>query len=596
MKVTAKTVLNRSRSLFLLVGVISLFVNVLTLTVPMFMLQSFDRVLPSRSTDTLVMLALIAMFALTIYGVLEAIRSRVLVAFADWFDKELGVPTFKSSVRSAALFQKGGDAQSLRDVNSLKNFLAGAGIIAFFDAPWVPFFLFVVYAIHPVQGMIATAGAVILFGLALLNEFLTRRPIAEAASEGLANNRAAEMAVRNAEAVDAMGMMSVVAGRWEETQRKVTAIQQTASNRGGAIAAASKSFRFMVQAAILASGLSLVLGHELTSGGMIAGSIIMARALAPVEQLIQSWKQFVGARNAYMRLNKNLERPLDLRTETEYPAPEGKLTAEGVTFGFPGQGAPILKGVTFGVFPGEVVGIVGPSGAGKSCLARILLGIWPATGGKARLDGIDMFTWNRENLGSHIGYVPQDVELFSGTVKENIARLGNATDEEIIAAAQAANAHEMIAKLSKGYDTPVGDGGQSLSGGQRQRIALARALLRDPKLLILDEPNASLDQEGNVALIQALRAAKKRGASVVVISHRPEVLQVADRVVLLVAGQVQAIGPREQVMGQIQQANRQALQARRARQIKPNSADTPSDGDAGDPADSEMSPVQSAQG
>lgn len=568
MTMNAKSVLGRSRKLFLLIGLISFFVNILTLTVPMFMLQAFDRVLPSRSVDTLWVLATLTLFGLIVYGLLEGTRSRALVAFADWFDKELGIPSLTASVRGAALFRKGGDAQSLRDVGTLKNFLAGSSVFSFFDAPWVPFFLFVVFAIHPIQGAIATAGAVVLFLLALLNEFVTRRPISEAAKESIPNTRAAEMAVRNAEAVDAMGMLPAITGRWNTQHSKIIEVQRVASNRAGIIAATSKSFRFIVQAGILASGLALTLNHELTAGGMIAGSIIMARALAPVEQLIQAWKQFITAQGAYNRLNGILEKTPNLRTSTAFPEPEGVLSAEGVSFAFPGQGAPVLQNVTFTVQPGEILGIVGPSGAGKSCLSRILLGVWPTTGGKARLDGIDVFTWNREDLGPHVGYVPQDVELFAGTVKENISRLGDATDEAVIAAAQAANAHDMIVKLPKGYDTPVGDGGQNLSGGQRQRLALARALFSDPRLLILDEPNASLDQEGNAALIQALREARERGATIVVVSHRPEVLQIADKVLLLVAGRMQAFGPRDKVMGQIAQANRQAMQARRVQQLK----------------------------
>ncbi|MEM6903317.1 MAG: type I secretion system permease/ATPase, partial [Pseudomonadota bacterium] len=442
-----------------------------------------------------------------------------------------------------------------RDLTQLRNFAAGSSIFHFFDAPWVPLYILVIYAVHPVMGMVALFGAVVLFAMALANDLATRKPLNEANGRAINQMKNAESTVRNAEVVEAMGMLDNLVGRWDSENREILAIQETASRKAGSIGAFTKFFRLAVQLGILGIGVYLALGQHITPGAMIAGSIILGRALAPIEQMIGSWRSFIGARESYDRLNKILHRDLsEVRGDMTFPAPQGRLTAEAVTFGMRGSPKPILRGVSFALEPGEALGLIGPSAAGKSTLARLLCGVWMPTAGKVRLDNVDVFHWNRRDFGQHMGYLPQDIELFAGTIRENIARMGEATDEQVIDAAVKANAHDLILRLPEGYDSKIGPGGLGLSGGQRQRIGLARALFGNPKLLILDEPNSNLDSEGEAALMDALKSARDQGVTIVIIAHRPSVLAFVDKMLVLRDGMVEMFGDRNEVMAKLTRA------------------------------------------
>ena len=543
------------RKVFGVVACFSFFINLLMLTVPMYMMQVFDRVLTSRSTDTLYIITAIAIFCLVIMGTLDWVRSKLLVHISSWMDERLGRHVLATSIRAASLHRDASTVQGLRDLSTVRNFAAGSTIFHFFDAPWVPLFLLVIFLVHPAMGMIALVGALVLFGLALANDYATRKPLNEANGRAIKQMNLAEATVRNAEVVEAMGMLDNLVARWNIENRDIMEIQEVASRRAGSISAFTKFFRLLVQLAIMGVGVYFALGQQLTPGAMIAGSIILGRALAPIEQMIGSWRSFVSARASYDRLNRLLHRDLaEVRGEMTFPAPAGRLTAEAVTFGMRGQTKPILRGVSFALEAGESLGLIGPSAAGKSTLARLLVGVWMPTSGKIRLDNIDVFHWNRRDFGQYLGYLPQDIELFAGTIRENIARMGECRDEEVIAAAQKANAHDMILRLPEGYDTKIGADGLGLSGGQRQRIGLARALFGNPKLLILDEPNSNLDSEGEAALMDALKTAKAEGTTIVIIAHRPSVLAFVDKMLVLRDGMVEMFGDRNEVMGKLPRA------------------------------------------
>ena len=560
-----RTTLIACGKVFGLVFVFSFFVNLLMLTVPMYMMQVFDRVLSSRSVDTLYVLTGIAVFCLAVFGVLDWVRSKLLVHVSNWIDDSLGRHVLATSVRAAALQNEVSSVQGLRDLTQVRNFAAGGTIFHFFDAPWVPLYLLVIYMVHPLMGMLAIVGALILFVIALANDWVTRKPLNEANGRAIQQMNMAEATVRNAEVVEAMGMLGNLVNRWDAENRTIMTIQEVASRRAGTLSAFTKFFRFFVQMAILGVGVYLSLLQEVTPGAMIAGSIILGRALAPVEQMIGSWRSFVGARESYDRLNRLLAQDLSaIRGNMTFPPPKGRLTVEGVTFGMRGNPKPILRGVSFALEPGEALGLIGPSAAGKSTLARLLVGVWMPAAGKVRLDTIDVFHWNRQDFGQHLGYLPQDVELFAGTIRENIARMGDTTDEAVIEAAQKANAHDLILRLPAGYDTPIGPGGLGLSGGQRQRIGLARALYGNPKLLILDEPNSNLDTEGEAALMEALKTARAAGVTIVIIAHRPSVLQFVDKMLVLRDGMVEMFGDRNDVMSKLTRAVPTAAQPQQA--------------------------------
>lgn len=535
------------------VAVISLFVNLLMLTVPLYMLQLFDRVLASRSEATLVYLTIAAVGALAVLGLLDMLRSRVLARVSTWMEQRLS-PVALSRAVDAMLQSRRYGTQSLRDITQVRQFIASPALLTLFDAPWVPIYLFVIYLLHPTLGLVGLIGAVLLFAVAIANELVTRKPLSEANNQWVKAMRKTDAAVRNAEVIESMGLMPGIIRRWLADNQTALALQERASDRAGVLLALSKFLRLSVQIAMLGMGAYLVVQQQITGGIMIAGSIILSRALQPVEQAIGSWKNLVSARAAYRRLKEFLADTPVRETDIALPAPAGHLLVERAVFVPPGGSKPTLKGVTFAVEPGEILAVVGPSAAGKSTLARLIVGAWRPRSGVVRLDGADVYAWDRVDFGRHVGYLPQDVELFEGTIAENIARLDEADAEAVVEAAQRAGVHELILKLPNGYSTALGEDGAVLSGGQRQRIGLARALFGRPRLIVLDEPNANLDADGETALVKAMVEAREEGALVIFISHRPSLVTCADKMLLLRDGAAELFGPREQVLPRLTRA------------------------------------------
>lgn len=544
--------LTASRGAFAMTGVFSFFINLLMLTAPLYMLQVYDRVLTSRSESTLVALTVLAGTMLLVMGMLELVRSRILVRVGTGLDKRLGARVFLAIFERSLRGAKGQRSQALRDLDGLRQFLTGPGPFALFDAPWVPLYLGVVFLFHPILGLIATGGAVILFIIALLNELLTRRPLTLANAEATAAYGFAETSLRNAEVLDSMGMLDGIRKRWMAAHQKGLALQCTASDRAGTLTASSKAVRMFLQVAILGAGAALAIQQIITPGAMIAASIVMGRALAPVEQAIGHWRQFIGARQSYSRLDGLLREAPEAAEPLKLPRPEGHLSVERVVAVPPGAAKPALKGISFSLAPGEALGVIGPSAAGKSTLARLLVGVWPPYSGYVRLDNAELHGWSREDLGPHIGYLPQDIELFPGTVAENIGRFADEPDaDKVVEAARRAGVHEMILHLADGYDTQIGENGSFLSGGQRQRIGLARAVYGSPALVVLDEPNSNLDAAGDQALTEAIRGLRNQNATVVVMAHRPSAIAAVDKLLMLRDGAIEAFGPKEEVIAQV---------------------------------------------
>lgn len=536
-----------ARSAFVSVGAFSFVINLLMLTTPLYMLQVYDRVVGSGSLPTLFYLTLIAAGALLLLGLVEVVRSRILIATSIWFEKRLAPEVLRRSVEE----QAGHGAQSgesLRDLATVRNFLSGPAVTALFDAPWVPLYLGVIYLLHPLLGHVALTGAVGLLFLALATDRASHAALHQASRHAASAARTADAGVRNGEVIDAMGMMRGFMGRWAADTGRSLDLQAGASRRVAVLNALARAFRQLIQVAVLGAGAWLVVRQEVTGGIMIAASIIMGRGLAPLEQAIGSWRQAVQARDAHARLRVTMSAPAKRPSAMPLPPPRSRLDVEGVVYAPPGVQKPVIKGVSFSVHPGEALAIVGPSAAGKSTLARLLVGVFPPAAGTVRLDGADVFAWSREDIGRHVGYLPQDIEMFAGTVGDNIARLAEADPDAVVDAARLAHCHDMVLRLERGYDTQIGDGGMHLSGGQRQRLGLARALYGRPRLVVLDEPNSSLDSEGEAALSRAIAALKADGAAVVVIGHRPSILRHIDRVLVLVDGRIERIGPRDEIM------------------------------------------------
>jgi ATP-binding cassette subfamily C exporter for protease/lipase/ATP-binding cassette subfamily C protein EexD len=486
--------------------------------------------------------------ALAVMMLLELARARLLAAAGLGMDRMLGPTVLGGLLRRATRLGGAEYLYGMRDVASLRAFLSGAGIFAIFDAPWLPLFLILIFLFHPVLGVTATVGATILVGLALANEKLTRKPIEDMQVNSRRAGHYIDSGVRNAEVVAALGMGSAVTARWEKLNVEVLGRQRETSRIAGVIGGLTRFVRQGLQVVMLGLGAYLVIEQQLTPGIMMAATIILGRALQPVEMMISGWKQLVEARAAYLRLDALLGRGATAGSPVALPAPKGAVAVERVLFAAKGAEKPIIKGVSFQLRAGEALAILGPSGAGKSTLARLLIGVWKPVAGTVRLDGADVSEWPREQLGPHIGYLPQDVELFAGTVAENIARMGEIDGEAVIDAAKRANAHEMILRLPHGYDTPVGESGTALSGGQRQRIALARALYGAPQFVVLDEPNANLDGEGELALVRTMQALKEAAVTQVIVTHRPSLLAAVDTVLVLQDGLAQHFGPRNEVL------------------------------------------------
>jgi len=548
---------------FVAAGVFSFVMNMLLLTPSLYMLQVYDRVLGSRSEETLWFITLMLLLALVVMAAMELVRSRLLVRANNAIDAQLA-PYLLQKMAAGAVSPEGNQySHGLKDLNAIKTFLTGSGIMAFFDAPWMPIAMLILWYMHFYLFLTALVGAVLMVGLTILNEYLTRKPLEEANGAGRAAGRHVEIALRNAEVVNAMGMLKGVASRWAGLNDLVIALQSKASNRAGMVSGVTKFVRQAVQSLGLGVGAYIVLKEPatFTPGMMIAGTIVLGKALGPIEHLIGSWKGFLEARIAYGRLDAFMKAQSLVLEPMELPPPSGKITLEKVSFGIRSSNKVIIKDVSFGLLAGESLGIIGPSAAGKSSLARLLVGVWKPVQGTIRLDGADMNSWSSERLGSYIGYLPQDIELFAGSIADNIARLEEPDSDKVIRAAQLAGLHEMILRMPKGYDTYIGEGGSVLSGGQRQRIGLARALYGDPKLVVLDEPNASLDNDGELALLQAMAYMKQLGTTVVVVTHKVSLLSNVDKLLVLQDGALAVFGPREGVRQHLLQQQQQAQQA-----------------------------------
>jgi len=538
--------LGACRSQFTLVGLFSLAVNLLQLTVSLYMMQVFDRVLATRSIDTLLWLTVVAIAAVGLLALLEGVRGQVMQRIALWVEGRVAPEGFARALE-ATLRNRPYRMEALRDLSVCRGWLSGPGALTLYDVPWVPIYLGVIFVLHPVLGWIATGGAVALFALTLTTELATSGPLRRANTAAMAAQKRADAIARNAEAADAMGMLPALLARWREGVAQSTPLQQVAADRSSMLSGATKFVRLAVQIAVLGVGAWLTLHQQLTSGAAIAGSIIMGRALAPVEQLIGGWKGLVAARQAFRRLRVFLAQPR-LRPEAEpLPTPTGRLTAERLSWAPPGVPSPFIKGVSFTLEPGESLAIIGPSGSGKTTLLRLLAGTIPPMAGGARLDGADLATWPREDLGRHLGYLPQDVELFEGTVFRNIARLQpDAPPEAVHRAATLAGCHEAILRMPQGYETEIEAG--ALSGGQRQMVGLARALYGEPRLVILDEPDSSLDGDAEARLLKGLASLKATGATVILVSHRPTLVQGVDKVLVMRDGAAELFGPRAEVL------------------------------------------------
>ena len=547
--------LRACRGAFVGVGLISCMINLLYLTGSMFMLQVYDRVLPSRSVPTLVGLVVIAAVLYIAQGVLDLLRGRILGRVGTSLDEALNARVFDTVVRLPLIAGNRSEGlQPLRDLDNVRSFLGSMGPGAFFDLPWLPFYLAICFAFHWLLGVTALAGAIILVTLTLITEYMSRTPAKEAMSLAARRNDLAASSRRNAEVLVAMGMAGRMNKRWNEANEEYLSGNQHASDVTGGLGAVAKVLRMMLQSAVLAVGAYLVIHQEATGGIIIAGSILSARALAPVDLAIAHWKGFVAARQSWQRLNRLLQQLPARPAQTLLQAPQKKLSVEAVTMVAPGDQRAIVQDVSFAVEAGSGVGVIGPSGSSKSSLIRALVGVWTPARGKVRLDGAALDQWSSDELGRHVGYLPQDVELFAGTVAQNICRFDpDATSDGIIAAAKEAGVHEMIIKMREGYDTQVGEQGTALSAGQAQRVALARALYGNPFLIVLDEPNSNLDSEGDEALTRAVRGARERGAVVVVVAHRPIGIEGVDQLLVLKDGRMQTFGPKETVLAQVLQ-------------------------------------------
>jgi PrtD family type I secretion system ABC transporter len=547
--------LRACRSAFLGVGVMSCIINLLYLTGSMFMLEVYDRVLPSRSVPTLIGLIILAGGLYVAQGLLDLLRNRILGRIGTALDEALNARVFETVVKLPLLIGNRNEGLlPLRDLDHIRSFLGGAGPSAFFDLPWLPLYLAICFAFHVMIGITASVGAVILVTLTLITEYLSRKPAKEALTLASRRNDLAASSRRNAEVLVAMGMAGRLGARWSEANEKYLSGQQRASDVIGGLGAIAKVLRMMLQSAVLATGAYLVIHQEATAGIIIAGSILSARALAPVDLAIAHWKSFVAARQSWHRLNKLLEQMPQVPPPTLLQSPSAKLAVEAVSIVAPGDPKVIVTDVTFELSAGNGLGVIGPSGSGKSSLVRALVGVWQPFRGKVRLDGAALDQWSSDVLGRYVGYLPQDVELFAGTVAQNICRFDpDAPSATIIAAAKEAGVHDMIVKMRDGYNTQVGEQGTALSAGQAQRVALARALYDDPFLIVLDEPNSNLDSEGDEALTRAVRAARERGAIVVVVAHRPVGIEGVDQILVLKDGRVQAFGPKETVLAQVLQ-------------------------------------------
>ena len=538
---------------FAVAGVFSGVINLLYLSSPLYLMQIYNRVLVSENVTTLVLLTLILVCALLTMGALDALRSQLLVRAGMRLDRSLAGRVFDALVRKSARLGYSKGSQSLRQLDQFRTFITGPGIYFAFDLPWIPLYLLLLFFIHPVLGMVSTIGAVILLLLALVNERTTRPSLRVAESEGNRAYAFSENILRHADVVVAMGMQPSIEGHWQRSRDTMLASQGIASDRNAVVSSGIRFARLLLQALMLGAGAWLAIGGFIQPATIFAASIIMGRALVPVEQGVATWKQFTEARTAYREVGRLLSEVPSREEKTVVPADRNGLDADRLVYALPSRPEPILRDISFAIHPGEAVGIVGPSGSGKSTLAKLIIGAVPTTSGTLAFGGLGYKNWDPTLLGRKIGYLPQDVGLFAGTVRENIARFGEASIEDIVIAAKKAGIHDLILGLPKQYDTELGPEGVGLSGGQRQRLGLARALLGQPALLVLDEPNANLDTAGETGLRHALEALKASGTTIVLVTHRTTVLEVVDRLMFIRNGRLEIMAPQEDVYRHIKE-------------------------------------------
>ena len=555
------TALYGYKKIFRSVGIFTAAMNLLLLVPSLYMLEVYDRVLTSRNEFTLLMLSLIILVLYIVYALLDAIRSHTVIEVGKKLDAELNHRTYTAAFEQNLKVRGGNAGPALNDLTTIRQFVTGPSLYAFFDAPWFPFYLIVIFLFNVWLGVFSTVCVLILMLLAYLNEATTHKPLSEASTLSVQSANMAGNNLRQAEVIESMGMLPALRERWFSLHSQFLERQALASQRAASLSATTKFFRTLMQSLALGFAAFLVLENLLSPGMMIAATILLGKATSPVEMVIGSWRQWRGTVSAYERLKKLLTDNPPRVVGMSLSRPEGHLSMEAVFAAPPGVQQAVLKNVSFAIGPGDVLGVIGPSAAGKSTLARVAVGIWPSTPNAARIDGADVYRWNKDELGPAIGYMPQDIEVFPGTVSENIARFTKFKAEDVIEAAKAAGVHDMILHFPEGYDTRIGDGGVGLSGGQKQRLAFARALFGKPSVIVLDEPNSNLDDAGESALVQAIRGLQERKATVIVITHRIPVLKVANKLLLLQEGTVRMFGPTNEVMQALQQpANGQSAQ------------------------------------
>lgn len=552
---TPQTLLFKARRVFLAgllyAVLLSACINILQLTVPLYMLQVHDRVLNSRSTDTLLMLTILAIGALIVYGILEFIRALSFQAMGSALVRRLNLPVLTAAVQASVDQGLPKATQSLRDLTELRTFLTSSAVSAPLDAAWSPIFLGVLFLLHPVFGIIGIVAVIILVCCGVITDLMTRSLVKDANQANIEAISKIGATLRHAEAIEAMGMLPALARRWRGLQMNALDLLDLGGTRSRAMISISRTLRFMIQVVTLGAGTLLAMEQQISPGAMIATSIIVGRLLIPFDQVVETWRQWVNAIGNWQRIQSLLAQNLAVRQTMPTPRPHGDLIIDRLVYAAPGVEMPIIKGISFALSPGEVLGIVGPSAAGKSTLARLMIGIVKPTSGGVFLDGNNVYLWERGSFGEIAGYLPQSVALLEGTIKDNIARMGDSDPHRVLEAARLADVHEMIGRLPLGYDTPVGDGRLTLSGGQRQRIGLARCLYNRPRLIVLDEPNANLDAVGERALMRAIEQARDDGAIVIMIAHRPTIMQVADKLLVLEDGRITQFGPRTDVVASI---------------------------------------------
>jgi ATP-binding cassette subfamily C protein len=546
----ARQSLRDCRSYLVTAGIFSLAINLLYLASPLYMLQVYDRVISSASVVTLVMLTIALLIAFLALAGLDVVRARILARAGIRLDRLLA-RRIMTAIIEGPVFGGGARSQLLRDFDTFRQFITGMGINALFDLPWAPIYVVIIFILHPVLGAFSLGSAIVLIIMALINEGLVRRPITESNEAANRNYNFTEMSLRNTEAIQAMGMTEGLLNRWSRDRNRMIERQLASADRAAAMSSTIRLLRLLMQSLVLGLGAYLAIEREVTVGTVFAASILLGRGLLPIEQIVGSWRNMLSARSAYLRVRNLLNASPIKQQRIELPRPSGQVVLEGVSYAPPGSQRMILRGVSLGINPGEIIGIIGPSGAGKSTLVRHIVGVLKPSAGVVRLDSADVSSWPRSALGQYVGYLPQDIELFADSVAANISRFQLAADEAVIKAARLAGVHEMILQLSDGYETQVGEGGAILSGGYRQRIGLARAVFGNPSLVVLDEPSSNLDTDGDKALTDCILGLKERGVTVIVVSHRPGTIDIADKILFLRDGMVQGFAPRAEVMARL---------------------------------------------